>query len=64
MKDKITGRPDFLKELEKLMQKIENRDKVRQMSDKELRDLKRTIDEEMIRRKVMEHIQMLTNQRK
>lgn len=34
------------------------------MSDEELRDLKRAIDEEIIRRKVVEHIQILANQLK
>lgn len=31
---------------------------------KELRDLKRAIDEEVIRRKAVEHIQILANQLK
>lgn len=64
MKDKVAGGPAFSKELEKLMQRIENQDKVKQMSDEELRNLKKAIDEEIIRRKVVEHIQILANQLK
>lgn len=64
MNNEIAGGPVFSKEFEKLMQGIENRDATKQMSDAELRDLKRTIDEEIIRRKVVEHIQVLANQLK
>lgn len=64
MKDEVAGGPAFSKEFEKLMQRIENRDTTKQMSDAELRDLKRAIDEEIIRRKVVEHIQILANQLK
>lgn len=64
MKDEVAGGPAFSKEFEKLMQRIENRDTTKQMSDEELRDLKRAIDEEIIRRKVVEHIQILANQLK
>lgn len=46
------------------MQKIESRDATKQMSDEELKNLKRAIDNEMIRRKVVEHIQILANQLK
>lgn len=48
----------------KLMQRIENRDATKQMSDEELRDLRIAIDEEVIRRKVVESIQSLANQLK
>lgn len=64
MKEEIAGGPAFSKEFEKLMQRIESRDTVKQMSDEELRDLRRAIDEEVIRRKVVEHIQILANQLK
>lgn len=64
MNNEIAGGPTFSKEFEKLMQRIENRDTTKQMSDAELRDLKRAIDEEIIRRKVVEHIQVLANQLK
>lgn len=64
MKNEIAGRPAFSNEFEKLIQKIESRDTAKQMSDAELRDLKRAIDEEIIRRKVVEHIQVLANQLK
>lgn len=64
MKDEVAGGPAFSKKFEKLMQRIENRDTTKQMSDEELRDLKRAIDEEVIRRKVVEYIQALANQLK
>lgn len=47
-----------------LMQKIESRDAAKQMSDEELKNLKRAIDDEMIRREVVRHIQILANQLK
>lgn len=64
MKDEVAGGPAFSEQFKELMQRIENRDMTKQMSDKELRDLKRAIDEEVIRRKVVEHIQILANQLK
>ena len=64
MKDEVAGRPAFSEEFKELMQRIENRDTTKQMSDKELRDLRKAIDEEVIRRKVVEHIQVLANQLK
>ena len=64
MNNEIAGGPAFSKKFEKLMQRIEIRDTTKQMSDAELRDLKRAIDEEIIRRKVVEHIQVLANQLK
>lgn len=64
MKDEVAGGPAFSEKFKELMQKIENRDTTKQMSDKELRDLRRAIDEEVIRRKVVEHIQILANQLK
>jgi hypothetical protein len=64
MKDEVAGGPAFSEKFKELMQRIENRDTTKQMSDAELRDLKRAIDEEIIRRKVVEHIQVLANQLK
>lgn len=64
MKDEVAGGPAFSKEFEKLMQRIESRDTTKQMSDEELKNLKRAIDDEMIRREVVRHIQILTNQLK
>lgn len=64
MKNEIAGGPAFSTEFGKLTQRLENRDATKQMSDAELRDLKRAIDEEIIRRKVVEHIQILANQLK
>lgn len=64
MKDEVAGGPAFSKEFEKLMQRIENRDTTKQMSDEELKSLKKAIDDEMIRREVVRHIQILANQLK
>ena len=64
MKNEIAGGPAFSKKFEELILEIENRDIAKRMSDAELRDLKRAIDEEIIRRKVVEHIQVLANQLK
>lgn len=64
MKEEVAGGPAFSKEFEKLMQRIENRDTTKQMSDEELKNLKRAIDNEMIRREVVRHIQILANQLK
>lgn len=64
MKDEVAGGPAFSKEFEKLMQRIENRDVTKQMSYEELKNLKKAIDDEMIRREVVRHIQILANQLK
>lgn len=64
MKNEVAGEPDFSEKFKELMQRIENRDTTKQMSDEELRDLRRAVDEEVIRRKVVEHIQTLANQLK
>lgn len=64
MKDEVTGGPAFSEKFKELMQRIENRDTTKQMSNEELRDLRKKIDEEIIRRKVVEHIQILANQLK
>ena len=64
MKDKVAGGPAFSEKFKELMQKIESRDTAKQMSDEELKNLKRAIDDEMIRREVVRHIQILANQLK
>lgn len=64
MKNEAEEEPDFSEKFKELMRRIENRDTTKQMSDEELRDLRRAIDEEVIRRKVVEHIQTLANQLK
>lgn len=64
MKNEIAEGPAFSEKFEELILKIENRDIAKRMSDAELRDLRRTIDGEVIRRKVVEHIQILANQLK
>lgn len=64
MKNEVTGGPAFSEKFKELMQEIENRDMTKQMSDEELKNLRRTIDDEMIRREVVRHIQILANQLK
>lgn len=64
MKEEVAGGPAFSNEFEKLMQRIESRDTAKQMSDEELKNLKKAIDDEMIRREVVRHIQILANQLK
>jgi len=64
MKDEVAEGPAFSKEFEKLMQKIESRDAAKQMSDEELKSLKRAIDDEMIRRKVVKRTYILAEQLK
>ena len=64
MKDEVAGGPAFSEKFKEIMQRIENRDTTKKMSDEELRDLRRAIDEEVIRRKIVEHIQTLANQLK
>ena len=64
MKDEVAGGPAFSEKFKELLQRIENRDATKQMSNEELKDLKRAIDDEMIRREVVRHIQILANQLK
>lgn len=61
MKDEVAGGPAFSEKFKKLMQGIVNRDTTKQMSDEELKNLKKAIDDEMIRREVVRHIQALAN---
>ena len=64
METKVAGGPAFSEKFKELLQRIESRDATKQMSDEELKDLKRAIDDEMIRREVVRHIQILANQLK
>lgn len=64
MKDEVAGGPASSEKFKELIQKIESRDTAKQMSDEELKNLKRAIDDEMIRREVVRHIQILANQLK
>lgn len=64
MNKEIAGGPAFSEKFKEIMQRIETRDTTKQMSNEELRNLKRTIDDEMIRREVVRHIQLLANQLK
>lgn len=64
MKDEVAGGPAFSEKFKELLERIESREAAKKMSDEELKNLKRAIDDEMIRRKVVEHIQILANQLK
>ena len=64
MKEEVAGGPAFSEKFKELMQKIESRDTAKQMSDEELKNLKRAIDDEIIRKEVVRHIQILANQLK
>lgn len=58
------GKPTYSDVYNSLMEKLKNRDMARQLWDEELRSLKTAIDDEMIRREVVKHIQVLANQLK
>ena len=64
MENKVAEKPAFSEKFKELLEKIENREAAKQMSDEELKNLKRAIDDEMIRREVVRHIQILANQLK
>lgn len=64
MNNKLAKEPEFSEKFEELRRKIESRDATKQMSNRELLILKRTIDDEIIHRKVVERIQILANQLK
>lgn len=64
METKVAGKPAFSEKFKELLQRIENRDATKQMSDKELKDLKRAIDDEIIRREVVKRIYILAEQLK
>nr|DAU11783.1 MAG TPA: hypothetical protein [Microviridae sp.] len=64
MNNELAKEPGFSKKFEELRQRIESRDTTKQMSNDELKNLKRAIDDEMIRREVVRHIQILANQLK
>lgn len=64
MEKEMAGGPAFSEKFKELMQKIESRDTAKQMSDEELSSLRKIIDDEMIRREVVRHIQILANQLK
>lgn len=64
MNNELAKEPEFSEKFEELRRKIESRDATKQMSNRELLILKRTIDDEIIHRKVVERIQILANQLK
>lgn len=64
MNKEIAGGPAYSKEFSGLLERLKNRDITKQMSDEELHSLRTAIDDEMIRREVVRHIQILANQLK
>jgi thymidine kinase len=64
METKVAGGPAFSEKFKELLQRIESRDATKQMSDEELKNLKRAIDDEMIRREVVKRIYILAEQLK
>lgn len=64
MDNKIAGAPAYSTEFNSLMERLKNRDMAKQLCDEELRSLRTAIDDEMIRREVVRHIQILANQLK
>ena len=62
MDEKIAGNPAYSNEFKSLMERLKNRDMAKQLRDEELRDLRTAIDDEMVRREVVRHIQTLANQ--
>lgn len=64
MSKEIAGGPAYSEEFNALLDKVNNRETTKQMSDTELHCLRTAIDDEMIRREVVKHIQLLANQLK
>lgn len=64
MNTEINEKPVYSKEFIRLIERLKNRDTTKQMSDEELHSLRKAINDEMIRREVVKHIQMLANQLK
>lgn len=62
MDNKIAGAPAYSTEFKNLMERLKNREEAKKMSDQELRDLREAVSDEMVRREVIRHIQMLANQ--
>lgn len=64
MKDEVAGGPAFSEKFKELLERIESREAAKKMSDEELRDLKKAIDDEIIRREVVKRIYVLAEQLK
>lgn len=56
--------PTFSEELKELMQKIENRNTAKRMSNDELSSLRKAIDDEMVQREAVKLIQDIANRLK
>lgn len=64
MNKEIAGGPAYSEEFNALAERIKSRETAKQMSDGELHCLRTAIDDEMIRREVIRHIQILADQLK
>lgn len=64
MDKEIAGKPAYSEEFNTLMERVKTRETTKQMADTELHCLRTAIDDEMIRREVVRHIQTLANQLK
>ena len=62
MDNKTAGAPAYSTEFNSLMERLKNREEAKKMSDQELHDLREAVTDEMVRREVVRHIQMLANQ--
>lgn len=62
MNDKTAGAPVYSKEFDRLMERLKNREETKKMSDQELHDIGEAVTNEIVRRKVVKHIQMLADQ--
>lgn len=62
MNKEIAGEPAYSKEFCSLLERLDYRETAKQMSDDELDSLRTAIDNEMIRREVIRHIQTLADQ--
>jgi thymidine kinase len=64
METKAAGGPAFSEKFKELLERIESREAAKQMTDEELHNLKKAIDDEMIRREVVKRIYILAEQLK
>lgn len=64
MNKEIAGGPAYAEEFKTLLDRIENREATKKMSDTELHCLRTAINDEIIRREVVRHIQILADQLK
>ena len=58
----MNGATTYSTEFSSLMERLENREEAKKMSDQELHILREAINNELVRREVVRHIQTLANQ--